>query len=526
MLYIVIFAALGLCVMASSVGAQSRVSVIPKPVTVEDKSGVFTLSSDTRILVDPAVTGVEQVGEYLSTQFGTATGFDLKVKQWTKDSAMPGTVLLTTRRADPVLGSEGYELDIKADSVVICASEPAGLFLGVQTLRQLFPAAIYSAAPPATPPAWVAPCCKIWDKPRFKWRGLHLDVSRHFMSIAAVKRYIDLLAMHKMNVFHWHLIDDQGWRIEIESYPRLTEVSAWRTENGRQYGGFYTKNEVREIVKYAADRFITVVPEIEMPGHAVAALAAYPEYSCTGGPFTVPSTWGVFNDVFCAGNEGTFTFLENILTEVFELFPSEIIHIGGDECPKTRWTECSKCQARRTAEGLVDMNQLQSWFITRIEQFVNAHGKRIIGWDEILEGGLAPNAAVMSWRGTDGGIEAAQQGHDVVMSPTSHCYFDYSHSAISVDKVYLYEPVPSTLTPRQATYIMGAQGNLWTESISDQAKLDFQAYPRATALSEVVWTPSESKSVDDFKSRLAAHLLRFDVIGVNYFVDPNPDGTL
>jgi hexosaminidase len=367
---------------------------------------------------------------------------------------------------------------------------------------------------------------------------MHLDVGRHFFDKEFVKRYIDLIALHKMNTFHIHLTDDQGWRIEIKKYPRLTEIGSKRKESpmignrkkgdGTPYRGFFTQDDIREIVEYARKRYITVVPELEMPGHSLGALAAYPELSCTGGPHEVMTRWGVFEDVYCAGNDKVFEFMEDVLTEVIELFPGEYIHIGGDECPKARWEKCPKCQARIKKEGLKDEHELQSYFVKRIEKFLNSKGRRLIGWDEILEGGLAPNASVMSWRGTEGGIAAARSGHDVVMSPTTHCYFDYYQSKnrkqepeaiggfLPLDIVYSFEPVPAELAPEQRKHVIGAQGNVWTEYIHTPSDVEYMALPRMCALAEVVWTPAELKDWDDFRDRLDRFAERLDAMGVNY----------
>ena len=367
---------------------------------------------------------------------------------------------------------------------------------------------------------------------------MHLDVARHFMPVEFIKRYIDLMAMHKMNRFHWHLTEDQGWRIEIKQYPRLTEVGAWRDStlvghygsgvyDGERHGGFYTQEEVREVVAYAQERFITVIPEIEMPGHSSAALAAYPELGCEPEKkYHVQSTWGVFEDIYCP-SETTFTFLENVLTEVMALFPSEYIHIGGDEAPKDAWRKSELAQQVIQREGLADEHELQSYFIRRIEKFLNKHGRQIIGWDEILEGGLAPNATVMSWRGIQGGIEAARQQHNVIMTPGSHCYLDHYQAnpdteplAIggftTLEKTYSYEPTPAELSEEEARYILGAQGNIWTEYMHSGEKVEYMAYPRATALAEVVWSPKEKRNWTDFWRRLQTHFKRLDALGVNY----------
>jgi hexosaminidase len=355
-----------------------------------------------------------------------------------------------------------------------------------------------------------------------------------------VKKYIDYLAMYKFNTFHWHLTDDQGWRIEIKKYPKLTEIGAWRKEtlighfrdrphkfDGKQHGGFYTQEEIEEIVNYAKSRYITVVPEIEMPGHAGAALASYPELSCTGGPFEVMTKWGINEEVYCAGNEKTFEFLKGVLSEVIELFPSEYIHIGGDECPKVRWEECFKCQARIKGENLKNEDELQSYFIKRIEKFLNSKGRKLIGWDEILEGGLAPDATVMSWRGMVGGIEASKAGHDVVMAPYSHVYFDYYQGNpeleplaiggyLPLKKVYSFEPTPEELTPEEAKHILGAQANVWTEYIKTPEHFEYMVFPRIAAISEVVWTPEELKSWDDFILRVEKQFKRYELLGINY----------
>jgi hexosaminidase len=421
-----------------------------------------------------------------------------------------------------------YHLEIKPMQIHISASGGQGLFYALTSLYQLMVGAEDGSID----------AMRIKDEPRFQWRGMHLDVARHFFSVAEVKRYIDYLALYKMNTFHWHLTEDQGWRIEIKKYPKLTEVGAYRkgtmvghyrdqTWDNLRYGGFYTQDDIREVVAYAADRFITVVPEIEMPGHSLAALAAYPELACTEGPFEVATSWGVFEDVYCPKEE-TFEFLENVLLEVMELFPSTYIHIGGDEVPKRRWKECSYCQELMAREGLADEEELQSWFIRRIERFLNSHGRQIIGWDEILEGGLAPNAAVMSWRGTQGGIEAAREQHYVVMSPGSPCYFDHYQAqptedepiAIGgfnpLDKVYAYEPIPAELNATEARFILGAQGNVWTEYMKTFDHVEYMALPRMAALAEVLWTPPAQKEYTDFLHRLKINTQILDFYGANY----------
>ena len=397
----------------------------------------------------------------------------------------------------------------------------AGLFYGLVTLGQVLSVVDFQSG------ALTIPCMEIRDYPRFGWRGMHLDVSRHFFPVSFIKKYIELLARHKMNVFHWHLTDDQGWRIEIKRYPRLTEVGAWRKEANEQvYGGFYTQQEIRDVVEYARRRFVTIVPEIELPGHASAALAAYPEYSCTGGPFEVATTWGVFDDVYCAGNEATFIFLKDVLGEVAELFPGPYMHIGGDECPKARWNSHELCQGRMRTEGLADADALQAYFVSRIAQHLRNLGKRLVGWDEILDGGAPEGATIMAWRSAEKGLEAAQTHHDVVMTPMSHCYFDHYQGkedepkAIGgftpLEKVYSFEPVPSDLSQELVRHVLGAQGNVWTEYMPDTNHVEYMAFPRLCALSEVLWSTRERRSLLDFLDRLKLHLKQLDKLNVNY----------
>jgi hexosaminidase len=408
----------------------------------------------------------------------------------------------------------------------------------MQTLRQLLPAAIESSQTETV--KWSAPCVEIEDAPAYSYRGIMLDVARHFEPKEFVMKFIDMLAYHKMNTLHWHLTEDQGWRIEIKQYPLLTKVSAYRNRtlvkrsqdpqkrvwDNSRHGGYYTQEDIKEVLAYAEKRFITIIPEIEMPGHAIAALAAYPQLSCTGGPFEVESTWGVFNDIYCPKEE-TFTFLENVLTEVADLFPSKYIHIGGDEAPKLRWHNCAHCQDMIKKEGLSDEHGLQSYFIKRIEKFLADKGKQIIGWDEILEGGLAPNATVMSWRGEEGGIAAAREGHDVVMTPHSHVYLDYYQAdpktqplaiggLLPLSKVYSYNPTPAVLTKEEAKHILGVQGNLWTEYLRTPESVEYMAFPRAAAIAETGWSPQGKKDYKDFKSRIIEQFKRYDAMGWHY----------
>ena len=520
-----------------------ELSIIPKPLKVIKKAGHFSLNPESKIYLNSKEKQSHHAADYLIKKLNKSSEFNFKVEKVTEQDLQKNVILLSTNEKDKSLGDEGYTLTVNADFVLISAFKPAGLFYGIQTLRQLLPIEIESKEK-AENIKWEIPCVEIRDVPRFKWRGAHLDVCRHFFPKEFVKKYIDILAMHKLNTFHWHLTEDQGWRIEIKKYPKLTEIGAWRVDRGdihwnerkqqqpgekATYGGFYTQEEVKEIVKYAKSRFITVVPEIEMPGHAVAALASYPEYSCFGGPFTVIAGgyWPI-KDIYCAGKEGTFEFLENILDEVIPLFPGEFFHIGGDEAFKENWEKCPDCQRRIKEEGLKNEHELQSYFIKRIEKFINSKGKRLIGWDEILEGGLAPNATVMSWRGFEGGIEAANAGHDVVMSPTSHCYFDYYQAKkgeplaiggyLPLKKVYSFEPVPKDIDADKKHHILGAQANVWTEYIPTPEHAEYMLLPRLCALAEVVWSPENQRNYDSFQRRMKKHYGRLTKMGVNYRV--------
>ncbi len=495
-------------------------SIIPAPVDMRMETGTLDLGCPWRI----------EVSQAASKGFFDLLQAELVPLQLpkTKDCLMPLRIEFALIQPDTILPDEWHMVTVKPDGIIVGATSETGLFRGSRTLVQLLEQGRATGS---------LPCLTITDWPRFPWRGMHLDACRHFWSVEFTKKYIDLLARYKMNSFHWHLTDDQGWRIEIKARPKLTEVGAWR--KGSQvgpyarlqydsipYGGFYTQEEIREVVAYAKARHINVVPEIEMPGHALAALAAYPHLGCTGGPYEVERGWGVFEDVFCAGNDSVFALLEDVLSEVMDLFPSRTSHIGGDECPKDAWKACAKCKGRMKAEGLRDEHELQSYFIQRIEKFVNAKGRTIIGWDEILEGGLAPNAAVMSWRGTEGGIAAARSGHYAVMSPGSHCYFDHYQGDpaneplafggyTTLQKVYNYEPIPAELKPEEHKYILGAQGNMWTEYILTPEHVEYMAVPRLLALAEVLWTPKEKRDEKDFIARLEQEFPRLDELKVN-----------
>ena len=508
-------------------------SVIPKPVSLEEGSGYFIYNN--RVSIDLADGINETILERYKEDLGII------------DSGS-GSLKLTLDST--IQSREGYQIVVSQNNIEVSAAGEAGLFYALQTIKQLVMSNSIGVDKRI-------PCVSVKDEPRFSYRGMHLDVARHMFPVEFIKKYIDLMAFHKFNTFHWHLTEDQGWRLEIKQYPKLQSIAAFRNEtlnghysdkprtfDGKQYGGFYSHEDVKEIVQYAAQRHIEVIPEIEMPGHSLAALSAYPELACTPGPFEAATSWGVFEDVYCPKEE-TFEFLENVLDEVIELFPSKYIHIGGDECPKTRWKESSFCQELIKKEGLKDEHELQSYFIQRIERYLNAKGKQIIGWDEILEGGLAPNATVMSWRGTQGGIAAAKEKHKVIMSPTTHCYFDYYQSKspneplaiggfLPIEKVYSFEPVPEELTEEEAGYILGAQCNLWTEYIPTSEQAEYMVYPRASALSEVNWSSKANKNYPDFLNRLGVHINRLKSLNVNvadhYFdaeinAEYNPEGS-
>jgi len=514
------------------VSDKRDIAVIPKPVKLSVGVGEFVINRKT-VIVFPQNDGVESVAGYFNKRYAATSGYRLKLSH--KNSGENEIVFEISGNKE--YGDEGYSLESDKNKILIKAYKPAGLFYGVQTLLQLLPVEIYGGKV-VEDKVWNVPSVKIFDKPSFKWRGMHLDVSRHFFSKEFVKRYIDLIAMHKMNIFHWHLTDDNGWRIEIKKYPALTDICAWRVPRDKwrtaepvkpgekpTYGGYYTQDDIREIVRYAAERSVEIIPEIEMPGHSAEVFAAFPELSCTGKRNIVPVVWG--DGVFCAGNDSTFVFLENVLDEVAELFPSKYIHIGGDEVNKKYWRKCAKCQKRIRDNNLKDENELQSWFVKKIEKYLNGKGKRLIGWDEILEGGIAPEATVMSWRGVKGGIESAEQGHDVIMCPGSHCYFDHYQADpdfepeaiggyLPLKKVYAFNPVPNELSDDKAHFVLGGQGNVWTEFIFTPEHAEYMALPRMTALAEVLWTPKDEQNWNDFQKRLITQFKRFDAMGVNY----------
>ncbi|MCT7904171.1 Beta-hexosaminidase [Candidatus Ornithobacterium hominis] len=501
--------------------------IIPLPKSITPTEGQFSLNSSTRIFAEKGLT---KEADFLQSYLQLQTGLNLSVAA---NKASKNQIVLSLDSG--ISGEEAYTLAINPNEIEIKASTAKGIFYGIQTLRQFFTDGLN------------APAGKIVDEPRFVYRGMHLDVGRHFYPVSFIKKYIDILALHKMNNFHWHLTEDQGWRLEIKKYPKLTEIGAYRAEtaveknfphsgtnqeykgDGKRYGGFYTQEEAKEIVRYAAERHINVIPEIEMPGHATAALASYPELGNNTGPYEVIKWWGVFDQIY-APKEETFKFLEDVLLEVFEIFPSEYIHIGGDEAPKKEWKNSAQAQAVIKREGLKDEHELQSYFIQRMEKFINAHGRKIIGWDEILEGGLAPNATVMSWRGTQGGIHAAKENHDVIMTPTDFLYFDYYQDKkdaetktpfgigglVTPEKTYSFNPMPEELSADKQKHILGAQGNIWTEYIKDGNHVEYMLLPRLGALSEVDWTPNELKNYKDWKNRMQNLKFIYDKMDLNY----------
>lgn len=525
--------------VATVLAETSTVSIIPLPQKMELRDGTFKLAGETRIYADSASRAA---GEFLADHLRPATGYSVKVS--TKIPAEEGAIkgiLLTVKSASTNLGPEGYELTVAAESIVIRAPAQAGIFYGVQTLLQMLPPEIFSSNRVESV-NWQIPCAHIEDWPRFTWRGILFDVSRHFFTKPEVKAVLDAMALQKLNTLHWHLTDDQGWRIEIKKYPKLTAVGAWRANTGfdfpanastaygpdGRYGGFYTQEDIREIVKYAATRHITIVPEIEMPGHSSAALAAYPQFSSTPGTLETVTNAGVFYGIYNPANEETYKFLGDVLTEVGQLFPGQYIHVGGDEVPKDTWKTNADCQALIKREGLKNEDELQSWFMRRIEKIVNASGHSMIGWSEILQGGLAKNAAVMDWIG--GGTEAASAGHNVVMTPTAYCYLDFYQSAnktaepvaagwgppLTLNKMYAFEPIPTNLPPQLEPFVLGAQGNLWAERIPNLKHAEYMLFPRACALAEVTWSARNARDWDDFMRRLRVHVRRLEELNVNY----------
>ncbi|MEQ1922271.1 MAG: beta-N-acetylhexosaminidase [Pyrinomonadaceae bacterium] len=531
-------AAFCLLLVSFSFAQSDEINIIPKPQSVASKSGSFSVNRETIIATEDKIDRkiADLLNDYLAAEFG----FKLKVVKGTyRARTEANRIIISNVGGDIVMNNGAYRLKVSPERVKIEAYSASGRYYGLQSFIQLHTKSGTSSA--------TFEATEIDDFPRFQYRGMHLDVSRHFMPVEFVKKYIDLMSQYKFNTFHWHLTEDQGWRIEIKKYPRLTEVGSKRPEShfgpytttfkgdGVPVEGFYTQDQIRDVVAYAKARYITVIPEIELPGHASAALAAYPQYGCRADhKYNVQKTWGIFNEVFCPTDE-TFKFLEDVLDETIKLFPdSPYIHIGGDEVLKTMWKESAFVQELKRREGLKDEHEVQSYFVRRIEKFINSKGKKIIGWDEILEGGLAPNATVMSWRGMKGGIEAAKAKHDVIMTPTDYSYFDYGQGDpmyeplfiggyLPLEKVYSFDPVPKELDETQAKYIIGGQANIWTEYLETPAAVEYMAFPRMLAMAESLWSTPGNKNFDDFKRRLDAQFPRLDSRQVNYRI-PEPAG--
>ena len=537
--------------MSSTIIHSQEINIIPKPQSVKVNAGNFALSASTKII--ESGSGLHTTATLLQGYIKKFYGLDIAIAKNT--NTWKNVIVLNYDRLDhPIAGA--YNLTVDKDKVYIGGDNETGVFYGMQSFIQLLPLQKTNTVNAKL----LIPSVQINDAPRFAYRGLHLDCGRHFFSVDFIKKYIDFIAMYKLNTFHWHLTEDQGWRIEIKKYPKLTEIGSRRNgtivgrypgtgNNNTDYAGYYTQEQIKEIVQYAADRYITVIPEIELPGHSSAAIASYPYLSCfPNKPTNIPSnmvslksvvqeqqekriklvqeTWGVFDDVYCAGKDSTFTFLQDVLDEVLQLFPSKYIHIGGDECPKTFWKQCPACQKRIKENNLKDEHALQSYFIQRIEKYLNNKGRQIIGWDEILEGGLAPNATVMSWRGEQGGIDAAKEHHAVIMTPGGWCYFDHSQTKnedsvtiggyTTVQKVYSYDPIPAALSVDETKYVLGSQANVWTEYMSNTSKVEYMIFPRLSAMSEVLWTNKQNKNWPDFEKRLQNEFKRYDLLQFNY----------
>ena len=506
------------------------VSIIPQPRYVQMDEGTFRIDKDTKIFLDEPVEEYMRIAGFLNERLLAAAGFSLEI---TDEMTADGNVIFFMNAGLP---SEAYGIHVEPNRIVIDYGDGAGAFYALQTIFQLLPEEIFADSRQRGV-KWEIPCLAMEDAPRFKYRGMHLDVCLHYFDVDFLKKYIDIMALHKVNRFHWHLTEDQGWRLEIKKYPLLTEKGQWRKEtvvgslnsgvyDGTPYGGYYSQEQVRDLVQYAAERYVTIIPEIELPGHALAAIACYPELSCgLEDHYETATKWGVFKQVYCP-KETTFEFLEDVFDEVFELFPSEVVHIGGDECPKASWKACPHCQALIRKLGLKDEYELQSWFVTRMEKYINSKGREIIGWDEILQGGLAPNAKVMSWLGEEGGIQAARQHHEVVMAPHQKYYLDYWQAdpdseplamggPTTLKTMYEYEPVPEVLTPEEARYIIGVEGCVWTEYMDSPERVEYMAWPRMCAIAETGWTQTD-KDWDGFTRRLETHLGRLDRLDVGY----------
>ena len=526
-------AAMAFLLPSTAAGQTADFNIIPRPQQVNvSNDAPFTLSAKTVISLGTNSQDMKRNANMLASYIEQATGIRPAIGKGKSGAA----IILTIDKT--IANAEGYKLDADAKQIRIAGASAAGVFYGIQTLRKSLPLVNGKASKVSIPAVHIA------DAPRFAYRGTHLDVSRHFVTVDSVRQFIDMLALHNINRFHWHLTDDQGWRIEIKKYPLLTQIGSKRAQtvighnsgkyDGKPYSGFYTQKQIRDIVKYAADRYITIVPEIDLPGHMQAALAAYPDMGCTGGPYEVWQKWGVSDNVLCAGNDKTLTFIDNVLKEITQLFPSKYIHVGGDECPKTQWQKCPKCQARIKAlnleakDGHSAEERLQSYIITHASNYLKSLGRNTIGWDEILEGGLAEGATVMSWRGESGGIAAAKQHHDVVMTPNSYLYFDYYQSLdkdneplaiggyLPLETVYSYEPMPKELTADEARHIIGVQANIWTEYMPTFKQMQYMALPRLAALSEVQWSQPALKDYTSFTNRLTEFTHLYDRLGYNY----------
>lgn len=519
------------CTQPENSISNESIGIIPLPSTYELKPGTFYITGQSSIGIDKSDPEMTTLANYFNEEISDATGFSLPVNN-------SGTIIFQLGEHKE-LGEEGYQLSISSDQLILSAYKHHGIFNGIQSVLQLLPPEIKSKTVQADA-TWSINCIEVTDKPQFAWRGLMLDVSRHFFTKQEVKKFIDQMAEYKYNVFHWHLTDDQGWRLEVKSLPRLTAIGAWRAPrvgnwwerepqlptDSLSYGGYYTTEDIREIVEYAQQRYVTIVPEIDIPGHSMAALSAYPEISCTGGPFHVNVGNTFYTEIensLCAGNEQTFEVLDSVFAEVARLFPSPYIHIGGDECYKGFWEKCPKCKMRMQKEHLKNLEELQSYFVKRVAAMVQKRGKQVIGWDEILEGGLAPETIVMSWRGMKGGIEAAKQGHSVIMTPTDHCYLDFyqgdptvepnTYSMLRLQDCYKYQLIPDSV---DASLIMGGQGNLWTESVPHYRQVEYMIWPRALAISETLWTDARLRNWKFFVNRVEQQFERFDRSGVNY----------
>ena len=518
----------GLFASCQSAQQDANYQIIPMPQEIVTAQGnPFILKSGVKILYPEGNEKMQRNAQFLADYLKTATGKDFAIEAGTEGK---NAIVLTLGTANE--NPESYQLKVAGDGITITGPTEAGVFYGIQSLRKSLPVAVGADIS--------MPAVEINDAPRFGYRGAHFDTSRHFFTVDEVKTYIDMMALHNMNRFHWHITEDQGWRLEIKKYPKLTEIGSKRTEtvigrnsgeyDGKPYGGFYTQEQAKEIVAYAAERYITVIPEIDLPGHMQAALAAYPELGCTGGPYEVWRQWGVSEDVLCAGNDQVLKFLEDVYSELIEIFPSEYIHVGGDECPKSRWEKCPKCQAKIKELGIKALpkhskeNQLQTYFMSELEKEINAHGRRMLGWDEVLEGGLTPNSTIMSWRGIQGGIEAARQHHDVIMTPIQRLYF--SNPRINkmtgfewMNRVYNFEPVPAELTDAEKKFVIGTQGCIWTEWTADSTKMEWQILPRMAALSEIQWTLPEHKNFERFMERLPEMLKIYSSLDYGYRED-------